>query len=143
MQMITSAVRTMGRQLDNLLELSRVGRVVHPFEAFSLSRLCAGVVQRMAGVVDQYGGEVEIDEDMPSVFADPVSNPVTTNAYSNCSTGSTRRFRVPASVSRWSSAILKSTMVASGSSPRKMARVRLFALHCHQLKLRLRRNASR
>ena len=70
--MITSAVRTMGRQLDNLLELSRVGRIVHPSEVFSLSRLCDGVVQRMSGVVDQYQGQVVIDEDMPEVFADPV-----------------------------------------------------------------------
>lgn len=72
MQMITSAVRTMGRQLDNLLELSRVGRVVHPSESFSLSRLCDNVVKRMSGVVDQYQGEVTIADDMPDVFADPV-----------------------------------------------------------------------
>lgn len=72
MQMITSAVRTMGRQLDNLLELSRVGRVVHPSESFSLSRLCSGVIKRMSGVVEQYQGEVSIEADMPDVFADPV-----------------------------------------------------------------------
>jgi PAS domain S-box-containing protein len=72
MQMITSAVRTMGRQLDNLLELSRVGRVVHPSETFSLSRLCKGVTKRMAGVVEQYQGEVNIETNMPDVFADPV-----------------------------------------------------------------------
>ena len=71
-QMISSAVRTMGQQLDNLLELSRIGRVVHPSEQFSLTRLCEGVVERMAGVVDQYSGRVEVDADMPDVLADPV-----------------------------------------------------------------------
>ncbi len=72
MQMITSAVRTMGRQLDNLLELSRVGRIVHPSESFSLSRLCQCVIKRMSGVVDQYQGEISIEDNMPDVFADPV-----------------------------------------------------------------------
>lgn len=71
-QMISSAVRTMGQQLDNLLELSRIGRVVHPSEQFSLTRLCEGVTERMAGVIEQYRGRVDFDSDMPEAFADPV-----------------------------------------------------------------------
>jgi len=71
-QMISAAVRTMGQQLDNLLELSRVGRIVHPSETFSLTRLCEGVVDRMSGVIDQYEGQVAIETDMPEIFADPV-----------------------------------------------------------------------
>lgn len=71
-QMISSAVRTMGLQLDNLLELSRVGRIVHPSESFDLTRLCEGVLERMTGVLDQYHGTVSVEAGMPSVFADPV-----------------------------------------------------------------------
>ena len=60
----------MSHQLDDLLELSRVGRVVSPPTEFPISVLCREVVQMMQGLIDERGATVEIADDMPSVYAD-------------------------------------------------------------------------
>lgn len=71
-RVIAAAIETMGQQLEDLLELSRIGRIVHPPESFSMAGLCELVVREAAGIIDQAGARIEIERDMPDAFADPV-----------------------------------------------------------------------
>ena len=70
MAKISGAIDTMSHQLDDLLELSRVGRVVSPPTEFPISVLCREVVQMMQGLIDERGATVEISDDMLRVYAD-------------------------------------------------------------------------
>ena len=72
MEKIAEAIRTMNRQLEDLLELSRVGLTANPARRFSLHDLCADSVQMLQGLIESTGAEVEIEPDMPDVFADQV-----------------------------------------------------------------------
>ena len=71
-QYISAAADKMRRLLGELLELSRVGRVVNPSEAVSLSVLAHEALNLVAGRVEQRGVTVEIDSEMPVVVADRV-----------------------------------------------------------------------
>lgn len=70
MDKISAAITTMSRQLEDLLELSRVGRVINPPTRFPLTDLCHEVVQMMQGLIDERGAMVEIEDEMPEVYAD-------------------------------------------------------------------------
>ncbi len=70
MSQVHQAVDTMGNVLDDLLELSRVGEVVRPFENFSLSEITAETTQLLQGLVQQSGAQIDFDADMPKVFGD-------------------------------------------------------------------------
>ncbi len=70
MERIQSAAHTMQRLLEELLELSRIGRMVNPSETIPLTGAAEEAAERVAGRIDQAGVEVEIAPDMPSVFAD-------------------------------------------------------------------------
>ena len=72
MDKIADAIRTMSRQLEDLLELSRVGLTANPARSFSLADLCAESVQMLQGLIESTRAEVEIEPDMPEVFADQV-----------------------------------------------------------------------
>ena len=69
---ITSAVDTMSVLLDELLELSRVGRIINTPENVSMREL----IQEVATMVDRQaverGVKIEISPDMPDVFGDRV-----------------------------------------------------------------------
>ncbi len=65
---IKTASDQMGRLLDDLLELSRVGRVVHPSESVPLSDLAREAADML---VNQRHVEVEIAP-LPTVFGDRV-----------------------------------------------------------------------
>ncbi len=67
---INHAVETMSRQLDDLLELSRVGRIVNPAQRFSPSDLCHEILPMVAGPVEQSGARIEVAPAMPAVEAD-------------------------------------------------------------------------
>ena len=71
-RVIAAAIETMGQQLEDLLELSRIGRVVHPPETFSMTGLCELVRRELAGIIDEAGARILIEADMPDAFADPV-----------------------------------------------------------------------
>ncbi len=60
----------MSRQLEDLLELSRVGRIVNPAQRFSPSDLCHEVLTMIEGPVEQSGARIEIAPAMPPVVAD-------------------------------------------------------------------------
>ncbi len=69
---ITSAVDTMSVLLDELLELSRVGRIINTPEQVSMRELIhevAKVVERQAA---ERGVRIEISPDMPDVFGDRI-----------------------------------------------------------------------
>ncbi len=69
-QKIVVATHNMGRLLDDLLELSRVGRTIGEPELFSLSQVTEGVVSRLHGLIEDSGANIESASDMPSVLAD-------------------------------------------------------------------------
>lgn len=67
---ISNAIETMSHQLEDLLELSRVGRVINPPTMFSVTVLCREVVQVMQGLIDERRARVEIEDEMPEICAD-------------------------------------------------------------------------
>ena len=70
MQHIESAVCKMGRSIDDLLELSRVGRAVNKPKIFSLNQLSDEVVGILHGPITGSAVEIDIAPDMPAVLAD-------------------------------------------------------------------------
>ncbi len=70
MNKISLAIDVMNKQLEDLLELSRVGRVANPPTYFTVDSLCRGVVQMMQGTIEENNANVEIAVDMPQVYAD-------------------------------------------------------------------------
>ena len=70
MARISAAVKTMRDLLDDLLELSRIGRVVHPPQEVALSELAAEAVELVAGQIVERDVEVTIDSEMPAVRID-------------------------------------------------------------------------
>ncbi len=70
MAKISGAIDIMSKQLEDLLELSRVGRVVSPPTQFPINVLCREVVQMMQGLIDERGATVEIAHNMLGVYAD-------------------------------------------------------------------------
>ncbi len=71
MDQIRTAIKTINRQLEDLLELSRLGRVMNPRVRFSMATSCQEALEVMRGIVEEYDAGVVIDENMPEVFADP------------------------------------------------------------------------
>ena len=69
---IKAASGRMGQLLDELLELSRVGRVVNEPEEFCLGELAREAVQQVAGRIAEVGVEVVISPDLPRIFGDRV-----------------------------------------------------------------------
>ena len=70
MQRIRGAVEQMGRLLDELLELSRVGRLINPPQEVHIDELARVAVEMVTGRIEERGVEVEIVPDMPSVLGD-------------------------------------------------------------------------
>ena len=67
---INSAADKMGRLLGELLELSRIGRLMNRPEAVSLTELASEAAGLVAGSIAARGVAVEIDEAMPVVYGD-------------------------------------------------------------------------
>jgi PAS domain S-box-containing protein len=67
---IHMAAATMQRLLDELLELSRIGRVVHPLTEISLSALAHEAVTLVGGQIAARGVQVHIAPDLPVVVGD-------------------------------------------------------------------------
>lgn len=70
MARISGAVAKMRQLLDELLELSRIGRVVNPPENVSLARLAQEAVELVAGQIAERGVHVEVSPDLPTVYGD-------------------------------------------------------------------------
>ncbi len=67
---IASAADTMGTLLDDLLELSRIGRLMNPPQEFSLGELAQEAVDLCSGRIRQRDIQVDISPDLPRVFGD-------------------------------------------------------------------------
>jgi PAS domain S-box-containing protein len=67
---IADAVGKMQRLLNELLELSRVGRVANPPEAVSFASLAREAEALVAGRIARRGVEVRISDDLPVVWGD-------------------------------------------------------------------------
>jgi signal transduction histidine kinase len=67
---ILSASGKMERLLQDLLELSRIGRVADPEEDVPLGALAREAVELVRGAIDRAGVDVRVDPDLPVVRAD-------------------------------------------------------------------------
>lgn len=67
---ISDATDNMARQLDELLELSRVGRLVNPPVEINLTEMVRSVVAMFSESIAENGIEVSIDETMPVAYGD-------------------------------------------------------------------------
>jgi PAS domain S-box-containing protein len=67
---ISLAADKMGSLLDDLLELSRIGRMVNPPESVSLVELAKEVLEILEGRLKGNGVNVKLSSDLPVVFSD-------------------------------------------------------------------------
>ena len=67
---ISRAAETMARLLDDLLELSRIGRTANPSQQVALGELAREAVKLVAGRIARRSVQVEISPDLPVVFGD-------------------------------------------------------------------------
>ncbi len=70
MDRIDHAGEHMARLLDELLQLSRIGRLVNPPEAVPFGRTVASVVELLAGSITEHGVRVEVAAALPVVYGD-------------------------------------------------------------------------
>ncbi len=71
-QRIRGAANKMQRLIDDLLELSRIGRKDNPPEEVAMEELAGEVVELLAGQVAERGAEVAVAPDLPVVRGDRV-----------------------------------------------------------------------
>jgi signal transduction histidine kinase len=67
---ISDAAAKMGALLDDLLKLSRVGKVVTPPALLDMNLLVNHVIEQLAGALSQLHVEVDVQPDLPPVFGD-------------------------------------------------------------------------
>ncbi len=67
---IDNAAATMGRLLDELLELSRIGRVTHESSEVSVTDLAEEAAELVSASIDESGAQILIGRDLPRVFVD-------------------------------------------------------------------------
>ncbi|MDX1377311.1 MAG: ATP-binding protein [Anaerolineales bacterium] len=70
MERITSATNKMQQLLNELLELSRIGRMKNESEVVPFDDLAREAVELVQGRIMEHGVAVHIDADMPSVYGD-------------------------------------------------------------------------
>jgi len=70
MRHIRVATKRMGQLLDELLELSRIGRVINPPEEAPLDELAREAVALVSGRIAERGVEIVIAPEMPAVLGD-------------------------------------------------------------------------
>lgn len=71
-QRITNAANKMEGLLEDLLALSRVGRMLNPLTTFSMKKVCADVAELLDGVLKERGVCLTVEENMPDVKADEI-----------------------------------------------------------------------
>lgn len=67
---INEATDKMHRLLDELLELSRVGRIANPSETVSLHRIVDTALAQLEGEIQKAGVEVHVEQNLPEVHVD-------------------------------------------------------------------------
>ncbi len=71
LKQIGSATDKMAQLLGELLELSRIGRLMNSPEDLSLTRLARDAAERVAIQLDERDIEIDIADNMPTVYGDP------------------------------------------------------------------------
>ena len=71
LKQIGSATDKMAQLLSELLELSRIGRLMNSPEDLSLTRLARDAAERVAIQLDERVIEIDIADNMPTVYGDP------------------------------------------------------------------------
>ena len=69
-QRIADATEKMQQLLNDLLELSRVGRMMNEPAPINMNELVREVLDLVEGRIQERGATVQVQEDLPSVFAD-------------------------------------------------------------------------
>ena len=69
-QRIASAVDRMNNLLTDLLELSRIGRLINPPENVSLEVLLREVIEQVEGSLNENNVQVQIAQDLPAIYGD-------------------------------------------------------------------------
>lgn len=69
---IADAANKMEALLRDLLELSRIGRIIHPPCAISMASLVKEVSDLLAGIIKQKKVEIVIISDLPTIYGDKV-----------------------------------------------------------------------
>ncbi len=67
---ISAAAGSMAKLLDDLLELSRIGRVVNPSEHVPFSLIVEEAIQRVASQIAEAAVTVHVEPDLPTVYGD-------------------------------------------------------------------------
>ena len=67
---IGNAANKMEGLLEDLLALSRVGRMLNPFSTFSVSKVSLDVAELLHGALQERGVRLSIEENMPEIWAD-------------------------------------------------------------------------
>lgn len=67
---ISAAAGSMAKLLDDMLELSRIGRVVNPSEHVPFSLIVEEAIQRVASQIAEAGVTVRVEPDLPTVYGD-------------------------------------------------------------------------
>ena len=67
---VQEAAETMQKLLRDLLNLSRIGRIVGAMENVSLSDIAAEAIQRVSGLLSAFRLDVNVADDMPMVHGD-------------------------------------------------------------------------
>lgn len=70
LERICNAADRMDHLLRDLLELSRVGRMLNIYSQFNMGFMVKGVVELLTGSLSARGVVIEVDPDMPTVSAD-------------------------------------------------------------------------
>jgi len=70
LQRIEGATRRMHQLLEDLLELSRIGRIVNPFSEFSMYELACETEQYLHGILTESGASLTISKELPMVWGD-------------------------------------------------------------------------
>ncbi len=70
LQRIANAADKMDQLLEDLLELSRIGRLVNPPEEVSMAELARETLELVAGQAEKSGVQVDVSADLPVVFGD-------------------------------------------------------------------------
>jgi signal transduction histidine kinase len=70
MERISNATDKMQRLLNELLELSRIGRMMNPSQAVPFEAIAREAVELVGGQINARGVKVEIAADLPTVYGD-------------------------------------------------------------------------
>ena len=67
---ISTAAERMGRLLDDLLEMSRIGRLIDPSEDVALADLVQEAQETLGGKIRQTGARILVSRDLPILYGD-------------------------------------------------------------------------